>query len=66
MIAALKKHGWWYFLGALAIATFLVWQAVFFLEARRGRVLLHVFEGSFGSFQRECQDRSVRGLRRVL
>lgn len=40
----LRKYGRWYFLGALALAAFFIWQAVFWVEARRGRVMLHFFD----------------------
>lgn len=39
-----RKYGHWYFLGAVALAVFIVWSAVFYAEARRGRVFLHVLD----------------------
>lgn len=40
----LRKYGHWYFLGLAALATYAVWQAVFWAEVHRGRVFLHVFD----------------------
>lgn len=39
-----RKYGHWYFLGALALACFAVWSAVFYVEAHRGLVYLHVLD----------------------
>lgn len=43
-MAAIKKFARWYVLIALLIATAGVWRAAFFVEARRGRTLLHIFD----------------------
>ena len=40
----LKKFGHWYLLGLLILGAFFVWSEIFFLEAQRGRLLLHVFD----------------------
>jgi len=40
----LRKYGHWYFLGLVALAAYTVWQAVFWAEAHRGRVFIHVFD----------------------
>lgn len=39
-----RRYGYWYFLGALALACFAVWSAVFYTEAHRGRVFLHFLD----------------------
>lgn len=39
-----KKFGRWYLLAALALAVAVIWQAVFWIEAHRGRLLLHVLD----------------------
>ncbi len=39
-----RTYGRWYFLGALALVTFFIWQAAFWVEARRGRVIMHFFD----------------------
>lgn len=43
-MSSLKKYRHWYFLGAVAAITFLIWYAVFYFEARRGKVFFHVFD----------------------
>lgn len=40
----LRKHLRFYLLAVLTVATFLIWKEVFYLEDRRGRVFLHVFD----------------------
>lgn len=40
----LRKYGRWYFLGALALAAFIIWQGAFWAEAQRGRVAVHFFD----------------------
>ena len=42
-MSRIRKHLYLYLLAVLAVTTFLVWQEVFYLEDRRGRVFLHVF-----------------------
>ena len=39
-----RKYGHWYFLGALALVAFFIWQAVFWIEAQRGRIAVHFFD----------------------
>lgn len=43
-MSSIKRYGKWYVLGAVAIAAFFIWQAVFWVEARRDRVFLHVLD----------------------
>lgn len=43
-MSRIRKHFYLYLLAALAIMTFLIWKEVFYLEDRRGRVFLHVFD----------------------
>lgn len=39
-----RKYGHWYFLGAVALLTFFIWQAVGWAGAHRGRAMLHFFD----------------------
>ncbi|MEK9147887.1 MAG: ComEC/Rec2 family competence protein [Patescibacteria group bacterium] len=39
----LRKYGHWYFLGALALAVFVIWSAIFRIEAHRG-LYMYVFD----------------------
>lgn len=43
-MANLRNNARWHVLGALALTTVFIWQAVFWAEARRGRVILHFFD----------------------
>lgn len=43
-MSGIKRNGSWYVLGMIAIAAFFIWQAVFWAEARRDRVFLHMFD----------------------
>lgn len=63
----LKKYGHWYFLGALALAAYAVWQAVFWAEVHRGRVFLRVFDVGQGdailTSVTQCNSSSLFGCR---
>ncbi|MBI2055462.1 MAG: MBL fold metallo-hydrolase [Candidatus Sungbacteria bacterium] len=39
-----KKYGHWYFLGASALAVFVVWSAVFYIETHRSRVFIYILD----------------------
>ncbi|MBI4132060.1 MAG: MBL fold metallo-hydrolase [Candidatus Sungbacteria bacterium] len=41
---SLRRFGYWYLLGALALAAVFIWSAVFWIEAHRGRLYLHVLD----------------------
>lgn len=41
---SLRRHGPWYFFAACAVAVGAVWSAVFWIEAHRGRLFLHVLD----------------------